>query len=101
MRRSVTMDGLPMEQVRYRTGGAASGGAALAMLRPVLRAALLTLPLLALRAMAWPRDPPLSGLGDHQLRDIGLTRADVARPYERTASAELDVQRLMRGRGWR
>lgn len=94
------MDGISMEQVRRGSRGAAAGGTALAALRIVLRGALLTLPLLALRAMFWPRDQPLSGLSDHQLGDIGLTRADVTRPHERTASAELEIRRLLQGRGW-
>ena len=92
------MDGTPMGQVRRR---AAAGRTALLVLRIALRAALLTLPLLALRAMLWPREQSLSGLSDHQLRDIGLSRADVARPHERTRSAELEVQRMLRGRDWR
>lgn len=90
-----------MEQVRRGSRGAAAGRAALLVLRIVLRAALLTVPLLLLRAMFWPREQPLSGLTDRQLRDIGLTRANVSRPHERTTSAELEIQRLLRGRDWR
>ena len=84
-----------MEQVRHGTGGAAVGRTVLAVLRTALRAASLTLPLLALRAMFWPRDQPLSGLSDSQLLDIGLTRADVTRPHERTTPAELEIRRLL------
>ena len=71
------------------------------VLRHALRGALLTLPLLALRAMFSSREQPLSGLSDRQLGDIVLTRADVARPHERTTSVELEMQRLLRGRDWR
>ena len=84
-----------MEQVRRGTGGVAAGRTALVILRIVLRAALLTLPLLALRAMFWPREQPLSGLSDSQLLDIGLTRADVTRPHERPTAAELEIRRLL------
>lgn len=84
-----------MEQVRRATGAAASGRTALGGLHVVLRAASL-----ALQAMLRPRGQPLSGFSDRQLADIGLTRADVERPHERTASAELEMQRLLRGRNW-
>ena len=95
------MDGLPMDEVRRGTGVAAVGRTALAVLHIALRAALLTLPLLALRAMFWPRGQPVSGLSDRQLGDIGLTRADVTRPHGRPTSADIEIQRLLHGRGWR
>ena len=70
-------------------------------LRLFWRAALLTFPLLVLRALFRPRDRRLADLTDHQLHDIGLTRGDVDRPQERTLSAELEMYRLLRSRDWR
>lgn len=90
-----------MGRAKHGTGGAAIGRTAFTILRIVLRGALITLPLLALRAMFIGREQPLSALSDSQLRDIGLTRDDVARPHERTSSAERDIHRMLRGRDWR
>ena len=91
-----------MEQARHRTGFAARRAevsrAALAVARFALRAALVTLPLLAFRALCWPRDLRASDLSDRHLADIGLTRADVTRPHERPGPAEFEIQRMLRGR---
>lgn len=94
------MDVFPMDEVRHGTAGATAMRTALVVLGTALRAALLTLPLLALWAMVRPREEPLSSFSDRQLGDIGLTRDDIARPHERTTSAELEIRRLLLGRGW-
>ena len=98
-----TRDGgrVSMEQARHEADGAATGRTAFAILRVVLRGALITLPLMALRAMFVSRGQPLSALSDDQLRDIGLARDDIAPPHERTRSADLDAHRMLRGRDWR
>jgi hypothetical protein len=87
-----TRDGgrVSMEQARHGADGAATGRTAFAILRVVLRGALVTLPLLALRAMFVSRGQPLSALSD-----------DIAPPHERTRSADLDAHRMLRGRDWR
>ena len=91
-----------MEQVRHSTGVVArraeAGRMALAAARFALRAALVVLPLVALRALLRPREARASSLSDRQLADIGLTRADVARPHERPGLAEIEMRRLLRGR---
>lgn len=64
-----------------------------------LQAALSTVSA-GLRACFEPAGPSLAALSDRQLRDLGLTRDDVALP-DRMSSAERDIRRLLDGPGWR
>lgn len=92
MQGTATVDGLSRKQA---FGDAAEGRT---MLRR-LRAALFSLSS-ALWAALGPREPSLASLSDRQLRDLGLTRDDVACPLDRRGPAERDRQRMLRGLDW-